>query len=73
MNGSETRLEVGIDGGGGFFKVCLNFKSRNVITPEEKSKRSCSDEAFAFEFKDSGVNKLLILAIVKDICENNHN
>lgn len=53
-------LKTGIDGGGGFLKVCLNIFSKNNISSGEK-------------LKDSGVKKLLLIGIAPQIDENYDN
>jgi hypothetical protein len=66
--------KVGIDGGGGFLKVCLNVEKVDENIPEEKKPQfSFSEVAFSSDFKDSSVNKLIILAIVEDVYENYNN
>lgn len=53
-------VRVGIDGGGGFLKICLS------VFPMTR-------EAEKSSFKDSGVKRLFILAIAADIQENYEN
>ena len=72
----EVHNKIGIDGGGGFLKVCLNVQTFQNIEegPEKKqSTFSYTEGAFAKEFKNSSVNKLMILAIVENVCENYNN
>ena len=55
-------VRIGMDGGGGFMKVCLSvFDMRQEKKEQGRLKN---------RFKDSGVKKLVILAIVPDIQEN---
>ena len=55
-------VRIGMDGGGGFMKVCLSvFDMRQEKKEQGRLKN---------RFKDSGIKKLLILAIVPDIQEN---
>lgn len=56
----EVLVRIGIDGGGGFFKICLSI----FLMTREAEKAS---------FKDSGVKRLFILAIAADIQENYEN
>ena len=53
----EFMNRIGIDGGQGFFKVCLSI----VDTSRREIKKG--------EYKDSGVKKIFVLAIVQDKCE----
>ena len=59
---ADPLFRVGIDGGQGFVKVCLN-----IIDTRSLSDVPCSREKGTF--KDSGVKKLFILGIVEDKCE----
>jgi hypothetical protein len=76
-NGDEVDciLKIGIDGGGGFMKVCLNIQQQ--IKQDENipnNKRSkLSDGIQASSLKDSGVKRLMILAIAPEIQENYRN
>ena len=54
-------VRIGIDGGGGFIKVCVSiFDESNVRTDHRLSK----------SFSDSGVKKAIIIGIVPEIPEN---
>ncbi len=65
------RSKIGIDSGGGFLKVCLNLDQvDNNNLPNKKAKFSYKEGACASEFKDSGVKKIIILAIVEDVTES---
>jgi hypothetical protein len=68
----ESWLKNGVDGGGDFLKVCLNMEKKGdpVRDQPKKSRFSYSEGAFASKFKDSGVKKLIILAIAEDTYEN---
>ena len=55
-------VRIGMDGGGGFMKVCLSVFDMRLEKKEQGRLKN--------RFKDSGVKKLLILAIVPDIQEN---
>ena len=64
-------IKVGIDRGDGFLKVCLNIL--NSQKEQTKHKFSYSKGACSQAFYDSGVKKLMILAIlefVNEIYEN---
>lgn len=65
-------LKLGIDGGGGFLKICLLIQTQtNEI---KQSKRSTYNEGIsAKKFKDSGVKKLFILSIAPNSQENYEN
>lgn len=67
-------LKVGIDGGGGFLKVCLSIQALQDKTDQKESKRQKYDDGVcAKTFKDSGVKKLFILGIAKSTQENYDN
>ena len=58
LNDLSTFVRIGIDGGGGFIKVCLSvFDPTNIRSKENNS------------FVDSGVRKAFIIGIVPDIPE----
>ena len=61
-------VKLGIDGGGSFLKVCVNIVRCDADDPERRMKGACSTR-----FQDSGVKKLLILAIVENVIENYDN
>lgn len=54
-------LKLGLDGGGGYFKVCLTVYNR--CTLEKKVSHST-------DFLDTSVKRIIILAIIPDIKEN---
>lgn len=64
--------KTGMDGGGDFLKICLNMEKDGESVPEQvkRPRFSYSEGAFASNFKDSGVKKLMILAIGEDVYEN---
>lgn len=54
--GDEVLIKIGIDGGGGFLKITISLLLENHSEPTDS-------------FKDGGVKRLLILAVVPDIPE----
>lgn len=53
----DVELQVGLDGGGGFFKVGLTIRRvRGATSPQKK-------KSFNRKYRDGGVKKLIILAI----------
>ena len=56
-------IRIGIDGGGGFMKICLSIF--DILQPI-----SNKGKTLAKKFKDSGVKKVFLLAIVPNIPEN---
>lgn len=70
---NEVLLKFGIDGGGGFLKVCLSVQSVNLEEDVQKKRQKYGDGIAANKFKDSGVNKLLVLAIAPNTQENYSN
>jgi hypothetical protein len=66
--GDQKLVRVGMDGGGGFLKVCLN-----VMSNSEQSQTASPVKKRAHKFKDSGVKKLLIIGIIQETTENYDN
>ena len=66
-------IKIGIDGGGSFLKVCLNIVEFDEA-PKRKHKRGkFKDGVGASMFKSTSVNKLIIIAIAKDVEETYQN
>ena len=65
----EIEQKIGIDGGGNFFKTCINIieKKKPEKSPPKKKQNKSK------KYKDGGVKKLLIIAIVQDIAETYFN
>lgn len=81
-NVSSARIKFGIDGGGGSLKICMSIQSTEndskVIIEDESglhlNKRQKYSEGVASKsFEDSGVKKLIILALVQNVQENYDN
>ena len=71
--GSENfELKLGIDGGGGFLKVCLNIVSLDEKTTTSKRARY-SDGVASKLFKSTSVKKLIILALAPGVLETHQN
>ena len=69
-------VKVGIDGGGSFLKICLNLEKQDdeFSSPaSQKTKWSYAAGACSDKFKDSGVRKLMILAMVENASESYSN
>ena len=68
-------IKIGIDGGGSFLKVCFNLEKYDNFTSQvnQNKKWSYAAGAYSKKFKDSGVNKLMILGIVEEVYENYDN
>ena len=64
LDSSKVSLRIGLDGGGGFIKICLS-----VFNPEDTMKDTCLSK----QFKHTGVKKALILALVPKTQENQFN
>jgi hypothetical protein len=63
--------KVGIDGGGGFMKVCLNLLSVTEHSSDQPGSRgSYAQGACSSIFRDSSVKKLILLAIVPEVAES---
>ena len=65
----EVRLQIGIDGGGGFFKVCLNI----IVDPISKPDAPQNPKKQKKRHKTSSVRASFILAAVQDIPEHYDN
>ncbi|CAH1113805.1 unnamed protein product [Psylliodes chrysocephalus] len=67
-------LKFGIDGGGGFLKVCLSIQALQDGNDQKELKRQkYNDGVCAQTFKDTRVKKLFILGIAKSAQENYDN
>ena len=69
----DSRLIFGIDGGGGFLKFCLSVTNElNFYEEEESSKKRMKyDNSVADkDFKNTGVKRLFIIAIMNNCQEN---
>ncbi|CAH0560520.1 unnamed protein product [Brassicogethes aeneus] len=75
----RSHIKLGLDGGGGFLKLCVSLNLINNETVDEsyyegtkaKSRRqNFKDGIVAKKFKETGVKKLFILGIVSDTQEN---
>lgn len=70
----DPRFKIGLDGGGGFLKLCLSIQSAdNDPVVRRSSRQKYSDGVASKRFRDSGVKKLFILAITESTQENYHN
>ena len=59
---ADAFFRPGIDGGKGFVKVCLNVIDKSLTSHVGSSRKKD-------KYKDSGVKKIFILAVVEDKCE----
>ena len=64
LNPEDVILRVSLDGGGEFIKVCLS-----IFDPEITLRGKCLSK----QFKDTGVKKAFIIALVPDTPEIQHN
>ncbi len=75
-NPATTMVKLGMDGGGGFFKLTLNIidQENTINSPARKSaRRLFSSGAAAEACKDSSVKRLFIIGLIPDIPENYEN
>ena len=72
---NEPDLKVGIDGGGGSFKVTLNMTEKKQQTADDVKSppKKRTAKHIKKRHKDSGVKKLFIIAIVEGILETYDN
>lgn len=67
----SAMIRIGIDGGGGFLKMCLSVFSNT--DDQTVLHRQSHDGVPSKRFKDSGVKKVFILGIVPSVQENYEN
>ena len=69
---SKFRFKIGIDGGGGFIKICQNIivEGEDCSVNRPKKRRLFKDGSEGAAFKDTSVKKLHILAIAPNVPEN---
>lgn len=70
---SNSHLKLGIDGGGGFLKICLSVQSKNNTETQETNRSTFAEGVAAKKFQDSSVKKLFILGIAPNSQENYQN
>lgn len=67
LNLSDVDIKFGIDGGGGFLKICMSLQTSKCKAEQElKYKRKNYNKIFA----DSGVKKLFIICLASGVQEN---
>ncbi len=69
-NVNNVRTQIGMDGGGGFLKVCMNVINEDRSPTQSPVTKKPTSQA---RFLDTGVKKLLIIGIVPNVQENYHN
>ena len=67
---SDTLIKIGIDGGGGFFKISLSVVQLDAIDAQSDKRRRCYAESPASQIQESSVKRLMLLAVVPEIQEN---
>lgn len=74
---SKIYIKFGIDGGGGFLKVCLSILSEEtndkIIESKKSNRQTYSEGVAAKKFKDSGVKKLFLIGVAESVQENYDN
>lgn len=68
----DFELKIGVDGGGGFLKICLNILDGDERHVQKKRARY-EDGVASNIFKSTSVKKLIILAIVPGVAETHEN
>ena len=66
LNEYTLLTRIGLDGGGGFVKVCISVF--DLLSPTTASRNTLTKK-----FEDSGVKKVMIIGIVPEIPENYYN
>ena len=71
----DSFVKIGIDGGGSFLKFCLSLEQidGDNSTPINFKKWSYRSVCSSKNFKNLGVSKIIILAIVENVSESYHN
>ena len=72
LNRDDLFIRIGIDGGGGFLKIGLSVFELDE-TATIISARCKLSSGLTSKFKDSGVKRSFILALVPDVQENYRN
>ena len=67
INESDMLIRIGMDSGGGFMKMCMSIFELNSNNQGETSGYGKRPDE---KFKDSGVKKIMVIAIVSDVQEN---
>lgn len=62
----DMLIRIGMDGGGGFMKICLSIFNLNEGDESEQIRMTA-------RFKNSGVKRTIIIALVPDVQENYYN
>lgn len=73
---TDVHLKFGIDGAGGFLKLCLSIQSIDDDDDNsliDSGRRKYKDVAISTEFQDSKVKKLFIIGLAQSVQENYHN
>lgn len=69
----NVHLKIGIDGGGGFLKICVSIlseQSESDTSNSQNNRKKYIEGVAAKKFKESGVKKLLILGLIDNTQEN---
>ena len=73
----DTRVRLGLDGGKGSLKITLNIltkQAEDLNSPIKKATRySYAQGSQSRKFQDSGVKKLIIIAIIENVTESYDN
>ena len=69
----DLECKVGVNGGGGFLKICLNIFSHGEFKDKISKRKKYSDGVAPKDILNTSVNKLLILAIVPELPEKYEN
>lgn len=72
----NTMLKFTIDGGGGFLKICLSIQVASTEFESEvikHSRKRLRDGIESKKFSDSGINKILLIALASNTEENYEN
>ena len=70
----HVEMKVGVDGGGGFLKICLNIVDLLEECGENPPKRAKYCDGIAKKtLRWTGVKKLIILSLAPDVAETHEN